>query len=119
MQFFPSLIVARILQFSSSSALGSDAILNKGFYLSLLLFLVLCLKTIVENQYFDMVINLGANIRGTLSSAIYRKALKLGPSSRKNNSVIMRILSHSDDTTFGLSCFFFVIDGRDRKLHAD
>lgn len=85
-QFFPSLIVARILQLSDMST-SSDIILLKGCILSGLLFVVLCTKTVVENQYFDMVINLGANIRGTLSTAIYRKSLKLGSSSRRNNTV--------------------------------
>ena len=85
-QFFPSLIVARILQIADMST-SSDVILRKGCILSGLLFAVLCAKTVVENQYFDMVINLGANVRGTLSTAIYRKSLKLGASSRRNNTV--------------------------------
>lgn len=86
-QFFPSLLIARILKFSDVCS-SSHSLLNQGMYLSLMLFLVLCAKTVIENQYFDMVIKLGASIRGTLSTAIYRKALRLGPSSRKNNTVL-------------------------------
>ena len=57
---------------------------NQGFQLSLLLFTVLTLKTAVENQYFDYITQLSADIRGTLSTAIYKKSLKLSPASRRS-----------------------------------
>ena len=54
---------------------------------SLMLFGVLCVKTVIENQYFYAVTNLGANVRGVLSSAIYRKSLRLSSTGRANNTV--------------------------------
>jgi hypothetical protein len=60
---------------------------NKGVKLSLLLFLSLCAKTAIENQYFHEIVVLSSEIRGTLSAAVYRKALKLSPESRRNNTV--------------------------------
>ena len=71
-QFFPSLIIAKLLKFASASKNSNisltifQTILNEGFYLSFVLFACLCTKTAIENQYFDLVINLGANIRGTV-----------------------------------------------------
>jgi hypothetical protein len=115
-QFTPSLIVARILKFigqggkaaqcsvasanilSRFTALSSPAVQNavaqllsvfchEGFQLSMLLFLTLSCKTAIENQYFDAVSRLSSEVRGTLSTAVYRKALKLSPASRANNTV--------------------------------
>ena len=60
---------------------------NQGFQLSMLLFTVLTLKTAVENQYFDYITQLSADIRGTLSTAIYKKSLKLSPTSRRSYSM--------------------------------
>jgi hypothetical protein len=116
-QFTPSLLVSRILKYigkgrqqSPEQSVVAMAVLatvaphvpptvataitkilhvlsNEGFQLSLLLFLCLSAKTIVENQYFDATTQLGAEVRGALSTAVYRKALKLSPGSRANNTV--------------------------------
>ena len=93
-QFVPSLIIARILKIAEMgadpSAISSGlyaAAQQQGILLTLMLLLSLCVKTFLENQYFDIVTTLGANIRGAISSAIYRKSLKLSPSGRQNNTV--------------------------------
>ena len=92
-QFLPSLVVARILKNvdSQAAAVNNVALLqhvrSHGVWLSLLLLALLSAKTFLENQYFYTVIKMGANIRSTLSSAIYRKALKLSPSGRVDNTV--------------------------------
>lgn len=85
-QFVPSLIIAKILKLAESSN-ASIASRHQGILLTLLLLLTLCIKTFLENQYFDSVITLGANVKGALSSAIYRKSLKLSPAGRQNNTV--------------------------------
>ena len=92
-QFLPALLIAKILKCSNASPITSlsqlsSGVFNEGLLLSVGLFLCLCSKTVVENQYFDKVISMGANIKGTLSTAIYRKSLKLSPSGRSNNTVI-------------------------------
>lgn len=94
-QFLPSVLVSKILRnlqqepfvFNSFLTFVQQLGTNKSFRLSILLFLSLSAKTIIENQYFDMMTQLGAQIRGTLSAAIYQKALHLGPSSRQNTTV--------------------------------
>eukprot|EP01033_Poteriospumella_lacustris_P022288 gene22288-16719_t len=45
------------------------------------------MKTLIENMYFDMVTNLSSQVRGTLSAAIYQKALRLGPEGRQNTTL--------------------------------
>ncbi|RYG70088.1 hypothetical protein EON64_01135 [archaeon] len=93
-QFLPSLLITRILKFSNQQkeafalAKGWRYLLkNHGIQLCVLLFICLSTKTAIENQYFDMVTNVGAQIRGALSTAIYQKALRLGAGSRQNVTV--------------------------------
>ena len=92
-QFLPSLVVARILanvdkQAGTEISLAALKTLRiQGVALALLLVSLLSTKTFLENQYFYTVIQLGADIRNAISSAIYRKALKLSPSGRMNNTV--------------------------------
>jgi ABC-type multidrug transport system fused ATPase/permease subunit len=88
-QFFPSILIARLLQLvaqggKDSALASSQQFLRKGVLLSFLLFVVLSTKTIFENAYFNNVINLAANVRGALSTAIYRKSLRLNPQGRQN-----------------------------------
>jgi hypothetical protein len=108
-QFLPSILVSRILRFVDKAAVSkaagaalkgastsAGAVNNiEGAVLALALFGALNLKTVFENQYFDAIITLGASIRGALSAAIYRKALRLSPGGRQENSVSNRMgLSH-------------------------
>lgn len=113
-QFVPSLIIARILKYVSNPPhtaavalstlfptlpqhvppallhlldLAYSLLQHDGFTLSLLLFFFLCTKTFIENQYFDAISQVSAQIRGTLSTAVYRKALRLSAASRQNNTV--------------------------------
>ena len=92
-QFLPSLVVARILGNieKQSAAVGNEMLIQslrvQGVWLSVLLVALLSTKTLLENQYFYTVIRTGANIRNAISSAIYRKALRLSPSGRMNNTV--------------------------------
>lgn len=92
-QFLPSLVVGRILanvdkQGAAEVSLAAVKTLRlQGVGLAILLVSLLSTKTFLENQYFYTVIQLGANIRNALSSAIYRKALKLSPSGRTKNTV--------------------------------
>lgn len=94
-QFLPSLLIARILKHVDKGAAarnifstGKMSVLDKeGMLLALALYGVLCAKTVLENQYFDAIISIGATVRGAISAAIFRKSLKLSPSGRQNNTV--------------------------------
>jgi len=86
-QFFPSLIVARLLRTVDKLSMTTVALpllKKEGFLLSACLFVTLCAKTILENQYFYVVTRLGASIKGALSTAVYKKSLRLSPSGRQN-----------------------------------
>lgn len=86
-QFLPALIVARILkqvESTSLNALSVQKLSSKSIFLVATLFLTLCSKTIVENQYFDIVSNGAASVRAALSAEVFRKSLKLSPESRQN-----------------------------------
>lgn len=117
-QFAPALFISRILKFVGSNQGGKvptpvilpvictglsptvrrllvhvmHLLRNEGVQLSLLLFVTLCAKTAVENQYFHSISQMSSEVRGTLSTAVYRKSLKLSPSSRKNNTVRLFIV---------------------------
>ena len=60
---------------------------REGMLLAFALYGTLCVKTALENQYFDSIISIGATARGAISAAIFRKSLKLSPSGRQNNTV--------------------------------
>lgn len=105
-QFFPSILIAQLLKSLSSTDQTAwtipmlQQVKNpKGVVLAVLLYLCLCAKTTVENQYFDMVTVLGAQIRGTLSAAIYQKSLKLSPTGRQFNTVsaMSAVFTHCND----------------------
>ena len=85
-QFLPSIIIARILRVVDklSTTAASTVLKKEGWLLCASLFSSLCVKTIIENQYFYEVTRLGASIRGALSSAVYKKSLRLSPSGRQN-----------------------------------
>jgi len=124
-QFLPSLLIAKILSHvekaaaarvaataaggvsggaaafagSASAFAGSflrSSVDREGLLLALALYGVLCVKTFLENQYFDSIITMGTTARGAISAAIYRKALKLSPSGRQNNTVRSRTLRCTD-----------------------
>ena len=67
-QFFPSLLIARILKHVDKAAAARNlfstakmTVLDReGMFLALALYGVLCVKTVLENQYFDAIISIGA-----------------------------------------------------------
>lgn len=96
-QFLPSILIARILSYvdkaAASKLTGAAALGLEGPLLALALFSVLTVKTLMENQYFDRIITLGAAVRGALSTSIYTKALRLSPAGRQANTVISLTLT--------------------------
>eukprot|EP00904_Undaria_pinnatifida_P009922 jgi/Undpi1/605/HiC_scaffold_10.g04069.m1 len=71
----------------SGIAAGGAGAVKQAYLTCLGLFTVVTLKTAIENQYFYAVINLGTGMRGVLSTAVYRKSLRLAPSARQNATV--------------------------------
>lgn len=59
----------------------------KGLLYAFLLFIVASIQTIILAQYFQRMFVVGLRIRTALISAIYRKALIMSNSSRKESTV--------------------------------
>ncbi len=59
----------------------------KGFLYAFLLFIVASIQTLILAQYFQRMFVVGLRIRTALISAIYRKALIMSNSSRKESTV--------------------------------
>ena len=100
-QFLPSLIVAKLLKtvdeigklnsaFSSTAELAVNTaqmyakLRRQGMLLCLTLFFALGTKTIMENHYFHQITKMGASIRGALSTAVYRKSLRLSSTGKQD-----------------------------------
>ncbi|XP_044001771.1 multidrug resistance-associated protein 1 isoform X9 [Aphidius gifuensis] len=59
----------------------------KGYFYAGLLFLTASLQTIVLSQYFNRMSIVGLRIRTALTAAIYRKALRMSNTARKESTV--------------------------------
>ncbi|XP_077284669.1 multidrug resistance-associated protein 1-like [Arctopsyche grandis] len=69
------------------SFVSGDEYVWKGYLYAVLLFLVAMIQTLVLSQYFHRMFLVGLRIRTALTSVIYRKALKLSNSARKETTV--------------------------------
>lgn len=73
-QAFPPILVARLLRFIEAA----DSVpLSTSLSSALLLFSVLNLKMITENQFFNNVVNMSTITRGSLEGLIFDKSLRL------------------------------------------
>jgi hypothetical protein len=100
MTFVPPLLVAAILRGLGNASIGSiksTTLLipasSRGFLLSMMLLFALSVKTILDNQYFYVITNAGAAVRGAVATAVYRKLLKLRECDRFKFSVSMGVSS--------------------------
>lgn len=90
MTFISPQILRLIIQFVNSSNPDDGSIAEprwKGFLYAALLFIVASVQTLVLAQYFQRMFIVGLRIRTALISAIYRKALIMSNSARKESTV--------------------------------
>jgi len=73
-QAFPSLLVARLLR---SIEAGPTVPVQESLKAAVALVGVLCVKLIIENQFFLGVVNMSMQVRGTLEGLIFDKSLRL------------------------------------------
>ncbi|CAN0379475.1 unnamed protein product, partial [Phaeothamnion confervicola] len=94
-QFLPALLLSRLLKtFEQMAATGgvagaaeAAALARTAYGVALALFAVVTSKTLIENQYFYRMVNLGMAVRGAVATAVYRKSLRLSPAARQRATV--------------------------------
>lgn len=89
LQFGPPIILNFFLAFledRASGVVGSDQDW-KGYVWIIGLFALLTVRTLVENSYFHRVARVGFQVRTAISTAVYKKALRLSPIARQENPV--------------------------------
>ncbi|CAN0385246.1 unnamed protein product, partial [Ectocarpus sp. 12 AP-2014] len=84
---FPALRWKTKRLLESGIAAGGAGAVKKAYTICAMLFAAVSLKTAIENQYFYATNNIGTSTRGVLSTAVYRKSLRLSPSARQNATV--------------------------------
>ena len=87
MTFISPQILRLIIQFVDTPTGAEPQPLWKGIMYAVLLFLVASVQTIILGQYFQRMFIVGLRIRTALISAIYRKALVMSNSARKESTV--------------------------------
>ncbi|XP_014219235.1 multidrug resistance-associated protein 1 isoform X2 [Copidosoma floridanum] len=83
MTFLSPQILKLLIQFTKSK----DEPLWKGYLYAVLLFFTAIIQTLVLAQYFHRMLLVGLRMRTALIAAIYRKALRMSNSARKESTV--------------------------------
>lgn len=83
----------------------------KGYLYSVLLFATAIIQTLVLSQYFTRMFLVGMRIRTALISAIYRKALRMSNSARKESTVgeIVNLMSVDAQKFIDLTAYLNMI----------
>lgn len=87
MTFISPQILRLLIQFVDSVYTDDPQPMWKGLLYAALLFIVASIQTLVLAQYFQRMFIVGLRIRTALISAIYRKALIMSNSARKQSTV--------------------------------
>ncbi|XP_014222077.1 multidrug resistance-associated protein 1 isoform X2 [Trichogramma pretiosum] len=83
MTFISPQILSLLIDFTSTK----DVPVWKGYFYAILLLLTAVIQTLVLSQYFHRMFLVGLRMRTALIAAIYRKALKMSNSARKESTV--------------------------------
>ena len=86
-QFAPPILLNQLLKVLSDLQLPPQLRTREnyeGYIFASVLFLTICLRTLVENQYFQAVVRLGFRLRSAITAAVYRKSLRLSPVARQD-----------------------------------
>lgn len=84
LNFAPSLLLWQLLEAIQS---GGDGIDWHGFAYAGIMFAAMTIRTVIENSYFQQVTKVGFHCRSALSTAVYRKALRMSPVARQDTPV--------------------------------
>lgn len=89
LQFAPPVLLNYFLRYvqdvqAGSSSPGVSGTNWEGYVWIAALFVALSLRTLTENNYFHRVVRVGFGIRMAITTAVYRKALRLSPVARQD-----------------------------------
>lgn len=85
LQFIPSLLLWQLLGSIQSST--SDSSDWHGFAYAGAMFVAMTARTLTENNYFQAVTKVGFHCRSALSTAVYRKSLRMSPVARQDTPI--------------------------------
>ncbi len=92
LQFAPAILISKIVKLSESrTKLNHKNIIRKGLIYSSILFLILILKTVFNNQYFHKAFTFSSDVKLILCAEIFNKSLYLSPMSKKYYTVYFSI----------------------------
>ena len=77
-QTLPAILLNQILTFLADD----DAAMSEGVLLVLAAFLLMMIKTFVENCFFFQIIRISIQVKVSIIGAVYRKALRLTPAAK-------------------------------------
>jgi ABC-type multidrug transport system fused ATPase/permease subunit len=80
----PPIMLNNLLKFLAASLAGTAANTWEGWVWACALFFSMFIRTFIENQYFHGVMRVGFQVRTALTTAVYRKALRLSPAARQD-----------------------------------
>jgi len=84
LQFAPPVFLNFFLQYVEQAATGATPNAYAGWLWAVGLFLVLTVRTCTENNYFHRVVRVGYQLRMAMTTAVYRKALRLSPCAKQD-----------------------------------
>ena len=90
LSLFTPKIMKMMIAFAESNSSDNELVQEedwKGYFYGFLLLFTVGLQSILMNQYFEKMFILGLKARTTLISTIYKKALKVTQSTKKDSSV--------------------------------
>jgi len=85
LQFAPPILLNYFLQYlQHAQVVGYGEKDWEGYIWGVALFLALSIRTVTENNYFHRVVRVGYQLRMAITTAVYRKSLRLSPSSSRS-----------------------------------
>ncbi|XP_066599372.1 multidrug resistance-associated protein 1 isoform X2 [Prorops nasuta] len=93
------------------SFVEGDEPMWKGYFYTILLLLTATLQTLILSQYFQRMLLVGLRIRTALIAAIYRKALRMSNTARKESTVgeIVNLMSVDAQRFMDLTAYINMI----------
>jgi ATP-binding cassette subfamily C (CFTR/MRP) protein 1 len=111
LQFLPPILLNFFLQYLQEAQAGTARNAWEGYVWGCALFVAMSLRTLTENNYFHRVVRVGYQLRMAITTAVYRKALRLSPVARQEVPVgqIVNLMQQDASKLDGMCMQFHVI----------